>query len=92
MARVDSIAEESAAIPQRSATASRCSSACSARRTGRRSIPPLGRPRSPVRRARSRNKIDAFYAEGVDHIQIVLTPITLEAIETLAPVVEQLKS
>jgi alkanesulfonate monooxygenase SsuD/methylene tetrahydromethanopterin reductase-like flavin-dependent oxidoreductase (luciferase family) len=37
-------------------------------------------------------KIDAFYEEGVDHIQIVLTPITLEAIETLAPVVEQLKS
>jgi alkanesulfonate monooxygenase SsuD/methylene tetrahydromethanopterin reductase-like flavin-dependent oxidoreductase (luciferase family) len=37
-------------------------------------------------------QIDAFYDEGVDHIQIVLTPITLEAIETLAPVVEQLKS
>lgn len=37
-------------------------------------------------------KIDAFYDEGIDHIQIVLTPITLEAIETLAPVVEQLKS
>jgi alkanesulfonate monooxygenase SsuD/methylene tetrahydromethanopterin reductase-like flavin-dependent oxidoreductase (luciferase family) len=36
-------------------------------------------------------RIDAFYDEGVDHIQIVLTPITLEAIETLAPVVEQLK-
>lgn len=38
------------------------------------------------------HRIDAFYEEGVDHIQIVLTPITLEAIETLAPVVEQLKS
>jgi len=37
-------------------------------------------------------KIDAFYEEGVDHIQLVVTPITLEAIETLAPVVEQLKS
>jgi alkanesulfonate monooxygenase SsuD/methylene tetrahydromethanopterin reductase-like flavin-dependent oxidoreductase (luciferase family) len=37
-------------------------------------------------------KIDAFYDEGIDHIQIVLTPITLEAIETLAPVLEQLKS
>lgn len=37
-------------------------------------------------------KINAFYDEGVDHIQIVLTPITLEAIETLAPVVEQLKA
>jgi alkanesulfonate monooxygenase SsuD/methylene tetrahydromethanopterin reductase-like flavin-dependent oxidoreductase (luciferase family) len=37
-------------------------------------------------------KIEAFYREGVDHIQIVLTPITLEAIETLAPVVEQLNS
>ena len=37
-------------------------------------------------------KIDAFYDEGIDHIQIVLTPITLKAIETLAPVVEQLKS
>lgn len=37
-------------------------------------------------------RIDAFYREGVDHIQIVLTPITLEAIEALAPVVEQLKS
>jgi alkanesulfonate monooxygenase SsuD/methylene tetrahydromethanopterin reductase-like flavin-dependent oxidoreductase (luciferase family) len=36
-------------------------------------------------------RIDAFYDEGIDHIQIVLTPITLEAIETLAPVVEQLK-
>jgi len=37
-------------------------------------------------------RIDAFYREGIDHIQIVLTPITLEAIEALAPVVEQLKS
>lgn len=37
-------------------------------------------------------QIETFYAEGVDHIQIVLTPITLEAIESLAPVVEQLKS
>jgi alkanesulfonate monooxygenase SsuD/methylene tetrahydromethanopterin reductase-like flavin-dependent oxidoreductase (luciferase family) len=37
-------------------------------------------------------KIDAFYDEGIDHVQIVLTPITLEAIETLAPVVEQLKA
>jgi alkanesulfonate monooxygenase SsuD/methylene tetrahydromethanopterin reductase-like flavin-dependent oxidoreductase (luciferase family) len=37
-------------------------------------------------------RIQAFYDEGVDHIQIVLTPITLEAIETLAPVVEQLKA
>lgn len=36
-------------------------------------------------------QIEAFYAAGVDHIQIVLTPITIEAIETLAPVVEQLK-
>lgn len=38
------------------------------------------------------NIFDAFYEEGVDHIQLVVTPITLEAIETLAPVVEQLKS
>jgi alkanesulfonate monooxygenase SsuD/methylene tetrahydromethanopterin reductase-like flavin-dependent oxidoreductase (luciferase family) len=37
-------------------------------------------------------RIQAFYDEGVDHIQIVLTPITLEAIETLALVVEQLKA
>lgn len=36
--------------------------------------------------------IQAFYNEGVDHIQIVLTPITLEAIETLAPVIDQLKA
>jgi alkanesulfonate monooxygenase SsuD/methylene tetrahydromethanopterin reductase-like flavin-dependent oxidoreductase (luciferase family) len=37
-------------------------------------------------------QINAFYEEGVDHIQIVLTPITLEAIETLAPVVEMVTS
>lgn len=37
-------------------------------------------------------KINAFFEEGVDHIQIVLTPITLDAIETFAPVVSQLKS
>lgn len=36
-------------------------------------------------------RIEAFYREGVDHIQIVLTPITLDAIETLAPAIEQLK-
>jgi alkanesulfonate monooxygenase SsuD/methylene tetrahydromethanopterin reductase-like flavin-dependent oxidoreductase (luciferase family) len=61
--------------------------------TSRASVYP-SKGQTPITGSSAENaeKIDAFYAEGIDHIQIVLTPITLEAIETLAPVVEQLKS
>lgn len=61
--------------------------------TGRASVYP-SKGQTPITgsSAEIAAKIDAFYDEGVDHIQIVLAPITLEAIETLAPVVEQLKS
>jgi alkanesulfonate monooxygenase SsuD/methylene tetrahydromethanopterin reductase-like flavin-dependent oxidoreductase (luciferase family) len=38
------------------------------------------------------NAFGAFYAAGISHIQIVLDPITPQAIAWLAPVIEQLRS
>lgn len=61
--------------------------------TGRPSVyPSQGQTPISGSPAEIAGRIETFYAEGIDHIQVVLTPITLDAIETLAPVVEQLKS